>query len=102
MVAEYGTRDIVLNINNLYKSYIKGKLVNDNISLALGMGEIFGLLGPNGAGKTTLVSQIIGLAKPDSGSITIDGLLFSSANAGADQWTDRRTGYRIGGQGTRR
>ena len=41
MVAEYGTRDIVLNINNLYKSYIKGKLVNDNISLALGMGEIF-------------------------------------------------------------
>ena len=74
MVAEYGTRDIVLNINNLYKSYIKGKLVNDNISLALGMGEIFGLLGPNGAGKTTLVSQIIGLAKPDSGSITIDGV----------------------------
>ena len=74
MVAEYGTRDIVLNINNLYKSYIKGKLVNDNISLALGTGEIFGLLGPNGAGKTTLVSQIIGLAKPDSGSITIDGV----------------------------
>ena len=40
--------------------------------LSLGRGEIFGLLGPNGAGKTTLVSQIIGLAKPDSGSITID------------------------------
>ena len=40
----------------------------------MGHGEIFGLLGPNGAGKTTLVSQIIGLAKPDAGSITIDGV----------------------------
>ncbi len=64
--------DSVLSIDNLCKSYVKGKLVNDNISLSLGRGEIFGLLGPNGAGKTTLVSQIIGLAKPDSGRITID------------------------------
>ena len=64
--------DSVLLIDNLCKSYIKGKPVNDQISLSLGHGEIFGLLGPNGAGKTTLVSQIIGLAKPDSGSITID------------------------------
>ncbi|UCB42219.1 MAG: ABC transporter ATP-binding protein [Dehalococcoidales bacterium] len=37
-------------------------------------GEIFGLLGPNGAGKTTLVNQIIGLVKPDSGRITLDGV----------------------------
>jgi ABC-2 type transport system ATP-binding protein len=64
--------DSVLFIDNLCKSYVKGKLVNNNISLSLGRGEIFGLLGPNGAGKTTLVSQIIGLAKPDSGRITID------------------------------
>jgi ABC-2 type transport system ATP-binding protein len=64
--------DSVLLIENLCKSYVKGKLVNDHISLSLGRGEIFGLLGPNGAGKTTLVSQIIGLAKPDSGRITID------------------------------
>ena len=64
--------DSVLLIDNLCKSYIKGKPVDDQISLSLGHGEIFGLLGPNGAGKTTLVSQIIGLAKPDSGSITID------------------------------
>ena len=64
--------DSVLLIDKLRKSYVKGKLVNDNISLSLGRGEIFGLLGPNGAGKTTLVSQIIGLAKPDSGRITIE------------------------------
>jgi len=72
MVAEHGTQDTVLKIDNLCKSYVKGKPVNDDISLSLGRGEIFGLLGPNGAGKTTLVSQIIGLAKPDSGSITIE------------------------------
>jgi ABC-2 type transport system ATP-binding protein len=72
MVAEKRTSDAVLRIENLYKSYVKSKLVNDNISLSLGRGEIFGLLGPNGAGKTTLVSQIIGLAKPDAGRITID------------------------------
>jgi ABC-2 type transport system ATP-binding protein len=66
--------DIVLKADNLCKSYVKGILVNDHISLSLCHGEIFGLLGPNGAGKTTLVSQIIGLVKPDSGSIMIDGI----------------------------
>ena len=35
---------------------------------------MFGLLGPNGAGKTTLVSQVLGLAAPTSGTITIDGV----------------------------
>jgi len=73
-VVEHGVEDIVLRAENLCKSYVKGVLVNDHISLSLSRGEIFGLLGPNGAGKTTLVSQIIGLAKPDSGSITIDGV----------------------------
>ena len=72
MVIEHGTQDSVLKVQGLCKSYIKGKFVNDNISLFLRRGEIFGLLGPNGAGKTTLVSQIIGLAKPDTGSISID------------------------------
>ena len=74
VVAEQGAQDTVLKVDHLCKSYVKEVLVNDHISLSLGRGEIFGLLGPNGAGKTTLVSQIIGLAKPDSGSITIDGV----------------------------
>jgi ABC-2 type transport system ATP-binding protein len=72
-VGENEAQDIVLKTENLCKSYVKGTLVNDNISLSLGRGEVFGLLGPNGAGKTTLVSQIIGLVKPDSGHISIDG-----------------------------
>jgi ABC-2 type transport system ATP-binding protein len=74
MNAENGAQDAVLKVENLCKSYVKGKPVNDNISMSLSRGEIFGLLGPNGAGKTTLVSQIIGLAKPNSGSITIEGV----------------------------
>ena len=67
-------RDAVLDVKDLCKAYVKNRPVNDHISLTLNRGEVFGLLGPNGAGKTTLVSQIIGLAKPDSGSITIDGV----------------------------
>jgi ABC-2 type transport system ATP-binding protein len=44
---------------------------NDGISLRVEPGEVYGLLGPNGAGKTTLVKQVIGLLKPDTGSITL-------------------------------
>jgi len=73
-VNESGVQDVVLEIDKLHKSYVRGILVNDNISLSLRQGEIFGLLGPNGAGKTTLVNQIIGLVKPDSGSIMLDSV----------------------------
>ena len=69
-----GDKEVVLEIDRVCKSYTKGTLVNDSISLSLSRGEVFGLLGPNGAGKTTLVNQIIGLVKPDSGSITLDGV----------------------------
>ncbi|KRE09636.1 ABC transporter ATP-binding protein [Bosea sp. Root381] len=44
-----------------------------NVSLTVGTGEIVGLIGPNGAGKTTLFSTLVGLYKPDSGSIRLDG-----------------------------
>src|ERR1043165_5862388 len=43
------------------------------IDLLVNRGEVFGLLGPNGAGKTTLVRQLIGLLRPDSGSIELFG-----------------------------
>jgi ABC-2 type transport system ATP-binding protein len=67
--------NMLLEIKDVYKTYRKGRVkANDGISLSVEKGEIFGLLGPNGAGKTTLVKQIIGLVKPDSGSITIDGV----------------------------
>ncbi len=44
---------------------------NDEITLQVRPGEVYGLLGPNGAGKTTLVKQIIGLLKPTSGALTL-------------------------------
>ena len=66
---------MLLKIKDIYKTYRKGKVkANDGISLSVEKGEIFGLLGPNGAGKTTLVNQIIGLVKPDSGSIIVNGV----------------------------
>jgi ABC-2 type transport system ATP-binding protein len=65
---------MLLEINNVTKVYKRKVKANDNISLSLAEGEVFGLLGPNGAGKTTLVNQIIGLTKPTSGGITLNGV----------------------------
>ena len=60
-----------LKANNLIKSY-SGKSVVNDVSLNLRQGEIVGLLGPNGAGKTTSFYMIVGLIKPNSGSIYLD------------------------------
>jgi ABC-2 type transport system ATP-binding protein len=45
----------------------------DGISLTVRRGEIYGLLGPNGAGKTTLIRAIVGLVRPDAGTVTVLG-----------------------------
>src|SRR3974390_3720418 len=55
---------------DLSKSY-RGRKVVDNIELAVGQGEVVGLLGPNGAGKTTTFYMIVGLTRPDSGSVRL-------------------------------
>jgi ABC-2 type transport system ATP-binding protein len=64
---------MLLEVDGVTKVYKKGVKANDDISIAVDEGQVFGLLGPNGAGKTTLVSQILGLAVPTSGRITIAG-----------------------------
>ncbi len=64
---------MLLEISELTKVYRTGTRANDGITLAIGEGEVFGLLGHNGAGKTTLVNQVVGLLRPTSGSILIDG-----------------------------
>jgi len=62
----------ILRIDNLTKHFGSFAAVND-ISLAVGKGEIYGFLGPNGAGKTTTIKLIAGLLKPDRGKIAING-----------------------------
>ena len=66
-----------LQIVNLSKTYRKGKIkANDNITLTLMPNEVIALIGHNGAGKTTLLNQIVGNVKPDSGTITYNGISF--------------------------
>ena len=60
-----------LAANHITKRYGKRKVVND-VSIELSQGEIVGLLGPNGAGKTTSFYTIVGLIKPNSGSIVLN------------------------------
>ena len=54
------------------KTY-KGRPVVRNVTVTLHRGEAVGLLGPNGAGKTTTFYMIVGLVKPDTGAISLDG-----------------------------
>lgn len=61
-----------LTATNLSKRYGSRQVVR-NLSLQVGSGEIVGLLGPNGAGKTTTFYIIIGMLKPESGGIALDG-----------------------------
>ncbi len=63
----------IVNVTNLKKAY--GKFVAvDDISFQIEQGEIFGFLGPNGAGKTSTINMMIGLSRPTSGHIMIDGM----------------------------
>ena len=62
---------MILQAKNLFKSY-SGKNVVKDVSLNLKQGEIVGLLGPNGAGITTSFYMIVGLIKPNSGSIFLE------------------------------
>ena len=64
----------MIQIANLSKSYNKGAVkAVDNLNLTVDAGEIFGFLGPNGAGKTTTIKMMVGLLKPESGTVRING-----------------------------
>jgi lipopolysaccharide export system ATP-binding protein len=61
-----------LEVRSIAKSYDRRAVLHD-VSLDVHRGEVVGLLGPNGAGKTTCFYSIMGLVRPDSGRILLDG-----------------------------
>ena len=64
---------MILSTQEIKKAY-KGRQVLKGISVQVEQGEIIGLLGPNGAGKTTSFYMMVGLVKPDSGKVFLDGV----------------------------
>ncbi|OPZ05250.1 MAG: Lipopolysaccharide export system ATP-binding protein LptB [candidate division BRC1 bacterium ADurb.BinA292] len=85
--------------HNLVKAY-GGRRVVDHVSISLEQGEIVGLLGPNGAGKTTTFNMVVGIVKPDEGTITLDGKdlsrmpLYKRARAGLGYLTQETSIFR--------
>ncbi len=63
--------DLIINLKDIDFSYPGGAPVLDKLDLQLYKGNRFGLMGPNGSGKTTLFHIIMGLLKPDAGTIEI-------------------------------
>ena len=62
----------MIEVKNLNKSFGNFKSL-DNLSLNVKKGSVYGLVGPNGAGKTTFIKNLMGIYRPDSGSMTVDG-----------------------------
>lgn len=63
----------VEHVSKTYRSRHGNTLANDDLSLHVNAGEVYGLFGHNGAGKTTIVNQMLGLLTPDKGAIRIAG-----------------------------
>ncbi|HUV35923.1 MAG TPA: LPS export ABC transporter ATP-binding protein [Patescibacteria group bacterium] len=70
--AARGSADGHLACRGLVKIYGRRRVV-DHVSIDVRRGEVVGLLGPNGAGKTTCFYMIVGMIKPEDGSVTLDG-----------------------------
>ncbi len=70
----------MLTITNLHFSYRQNHDVLKNISLSMDERDILFLIGANGAGKSTLLKNILGLVRPDSGSVRIENSLMNTKN----------------------
>lgn len=68
---------MVITTDNLVKIYNTRHVV-DGVSISIEQGSVVGLLGPNGAGKTTTFYMIVGIEKPDAGTVMLDGKDISS------------------------
>ncbi len=63
----------MIKVQNVTKTFDGFKALDD-LSLTVPHGAVYGLVGPNGAGKSTLIRHLMGVYRPDSGEITVDGL----------------------------
>lgn len=68
---------MVITTDNMVKIYNTRHVV-DGVSISVEQGSVVGLLGPNGAGKTTTFYMIVGIEKPDAGTVMLDGKDISS------------------------
>jgi ABC-2 type transport system ATP-binding protein len=63
----------MIEVKNLTKTFGTCKALDD-LTMTIPTGSVYGLVGPNGAGKSTVIRHILGVYRPDSGSITLDGM----------------------------
>ncbi|WP_017573694.1 ATP-binding cassette domain-containing protein [Nocardiopsis halotolerans] len=61
-----------MSISNITKSFGRLRALDD-VTLSISSGQVYGVLGPNGAGKTTLLRILLGLVRPDSGTVSVLG-----------------------------
>ena len=69
-ISEIGT----LKLEEVSFSYLQNKPVLSNINFEIMQGEIIGVIGPSASGKSTLVQLLLGIRRPDSGRITVNGI----------------------------
>ncbi len=80
----------MIRTQHLYKRY-GNRIVIDDISICIKKGEIYGFLGLNGAGKTTIIRLLLGMIRPSSGGVYLDGKLL----AAGDHRLWQRVGYLV-------
>jgi len=78
--ARLKSESVTIETRDLSKRYPSGVLAVDGLSLRVWKGEVFGFLGPNGAGKTTSIKMMVGLLKPTSGHVLIEGERIEAAS----------------------
>ena len=78
-------RPVPLVVEDLVKTYADGLRAVDGVSFRAEPGQVVGLLGPNGAGKTTVMRMLVGLIRPDAGTVFVHG---ESVSEGAEVLRD--------------
>jgi phospholipid/cholesterol/gamma-HCH transport system ATP-binding protein len=96
LAARDGVPEVAISIRSVSASYGKTRVL-ERINLDVYRGEIVSLLGGSGSGKTTLLRQVLGLARPDTGTITVAGVDVTSCSADELKTVRRRIGVAFQG-----